>query len=267
MTLISRRKCQFNTSAVLSIAAAALLSTAAFADVNEVIEKNYDFSDNGRIQLSNINGDVKINACDCSQVSLRAEITASSQEVRERISINIEQSLDRINIKTKYKNKHNGWFRDAHSHKNERSEVTYTLDVPNGVSLDSIDLVNGDLDIKGVTGRLDADLVNGSLNTDGLTASTRVDMVNGNMTIRFDDLSNAKDIQLESVNGDIEVYLPSSADATIDAETVSGRISNEFGIEVIKHRYVGSEMQGTLGNGDTRIKLENVNGRIAVKSN
>ena len=107
--------------------------------------------------------------------------------------------------------------------------------------------------------------MNGSLKSDGLTASTKVDMVNGNMEIHFNDLSNAKRIELESVNGDIEIYLPSGADATIEAKTVSGRITNEFGIEVIKHKYVGSEMNGTIGGGDVQIELENVNGRIAVK--
>ena len=126
------------------------------------------------------------------------------------------------------------------------------------VNLNNIDLVNGNLTISGVTGSLNADLVNGSLKSDGLTASTRVDMVNGDMEIHFSDLSNAEDIKLEAVNGDIEIYLPSATDATVDAETVSGRISNEFGLEVIKHKYVGSEMRGVIGSGDVQIELENV---------
>ena len=179
--------------------------------------------------------------------------------MRDRISIEIKQSSNKLKIQTKYK-KNNGL-----SWNNNHSEVVYTLNVPNNVNLDSIELVNGDLELNGVTGRLDADLVNGSLKSDGLTASTKIEMVNGDMEIRFTDLSNAEKIKLESVNGNIELYLPSSADATIEAETVSGRISNEFGLKVIKHKYVGSQMNGVIGNGNIQINLENINGRIAIK--
>ena len=247
---------------ILTIALATAISGAALADVNETIEKTFDFDSSGKIELSNVNGNVTFNACDCSQVTLIANITASSQEVRDRISIDIRDSANKLSIKTKYKENRNRSWNNSHS------EVVYTLSVPNDVKLDEIDLVNGDLILNGVTGSLNADLVNGALQSDGLTASTSVDMVNGDMDIHFSDLSNAERIELESVNGDINVYLPSSANAnaTVNAETVSGRISNEFGMKVIKHKYVGSEMKGVIGGGDVRIDLENVNGRIAVKA-
>lgn len=235
------------------------LSHAAFADVTDTIERTISFDHDGRIQLSNINGNVTINACNCSEVTLLAEIEASSQEVRERILVEIDESQSELRIRTKYKKRG-----DRPSWNNERSQVTYTLSVPNQVRLDDIELVNGDLTIRGVSGELVADLVNGELESDGGTSSTRVNMVNGDMTIKFDDLNQAKHVDLDSVNGRIDLYLPANSNATINAETVSGRISNDFGIEVIKHKYVGSDMRGTIGNGDVRINLENVNGKIAV---
>ncbi|TQV72988.1 hypothetical protein FLL45_16125 [Aliikangiella marina] len=237
------------------------LSANATADVTDTIEKTLNFDSDGTIKLSNINGDVTIKACDCLQVTMTATISASSQEVRDRITIDIDESSDYLRIATKYaKNNERRW-------NNNRSEVTYDLSVPNAVNLDSISLVNGDLIVKGVSGELDAELVNGALKSDGNTSTTRVDMVNGDMEIRFSSLDNAKKIDLESVNGDIELYLPADADATIDADTVSGKIRNDFGLNVIKHKWVGSEMRGKIGSGKVTIDLENVNGRIYVKSN
>ena len=201
-----------------------------------------------------------VTACDCSQVNLKAKIIASNQETRDRISIDIDESSSLLRINTRYEENHGRRWN------NNRSEVIYTLSVPNDVSLDDFELVNGDLTIKGVKGELDAELVNGELTSDGNTSTTRVNMVNGDMEIRFTSLDNAKKIDLESVNGDIELYLPANANASIDADTVSGRISNDFGIEVIKHKWVGSEMRGKLGSGDVNIDLENVNGKIRVKS-
>lgn len=260
MNKINPHKDNLKKSAIVLTLLTASLAGTAFADVNDTIEKTFDFDRNGNIQLSNINGDVTISACDCSKVTLIANISTSSQEERDRINIEIEESSNSLSIKTKYKNRNN------YSRNNERSEVTYTLSVPDDVRLNRIELVNGDLDITGVTGALDAELVNGNLKSDGLTSSTRIEMVNGNMDIQYGNFDKVKTINLESVNGDIKLHLPAGTNATVNAETVSGQISNEFGMEVIKNKYVGSEMHGSIGKGGIKIALENVNGHIAVNS-
>jgi DUF4097 and DUF4098 domain-containing protein YvlB len=77
--------------------------------------------------------------------------------------------------------------------------------------------------------------------------------------------SAARDeISLSSVNGTIEVFLDGSAE--IEAETVNGRIRNDFGIEVKKGKYVGSSMSGSIGGGGPAIEIETVNGGIRVSS-
>ena len=236
------------------------ISMAATADVSDTIEKTFNLNSDGKIRLKNINGNVTFKACDCSQVTMVANISASSQEMRDRISIDIDDSSDRLSIKTKYKkNRGSSW-------NNQHSEVVYELQVPNTVNLDGINLVNGSLKISGVSGELDADLVNGNLDSDGLSSSTRVKMVNGDITLKFTDLTNADKVDLESVNGKIEVYMPAHADVSVSAETVSGQISNEFGLNVIKHKYVGSEMKGNVGSGRVTLNMDNVNGKIALKS-
>jgi DUF4097 and DUF4098 domain-containing protein YvlB len=70
---------------------------------------------------------------------------------------------------------------------------------------------------------------------------------------------------LNSVNGSVELVIPSDANAEIEASTVSGGIDNDFGLHVNHHRYVGHDLRGDIGSGSTRIKLENVNGRINIR--
>jgi len=236
-----------------------LLATAASAEITDVIEKSIDFNDDGRISLSNINGNVNISSCDCSQVHLVATITASDQETRDRIEVKIQSSKKRLSIETKYAKRERGY----HS-RNNHSEVVYELKVPNRVNLDEIELVNGDLEVNGVSGKLSADLVNGELISDASMSDTQVSMVNGDIKISFQDLSNVSRIKLESVNGDIVVRVPSGSNLDVSAETVSGNISNEFGLKVHKGRYVGSDMHGTLGDGRVSLTMENVNGRIKL---
>jgi DUF4097 and DUF4098 domain-containing protein YvlB len=84
------------------------------------------------------------------------------------------------------------------------------------------------------------------------------------MDARFDQLAGAS-VELSSVNGSVELTIPSDAKAEIEASTVSGGINNDFGLHVNHHRFVGHDLHGELGAGGTRIKLENVNGRIEVR--
>lgn len=233
----------------------------ASADITDVIDKSYDFDNDGRISLSNINGNVTITACGCDQVNLIARVTASDQETRDRITVDINASQSKLSVKTKYSKKD----REYHN-RNNHSEVVYELSVPDNVELDQIELVNGDLTITGVTGKLDADLVNGELKSDGMTSDTEVSLVNGDMQITFENLSNASKVKLDSVNGDIVVNLPGDANVEVSADTVSGKISNDFGLTVNEGRYVGSDMRGVIGDGSVRLTMENVNGRIKLKS-
>ena len=70
---------------------------------------------------------------------------------------------------------------------------------------------------------------------------------------------------MHSVNGPMTVTIPSNADADIEANNVNGGISNDFGLSVRSHHFVGHDLRGTLGKGGVHFALENVNGSIAIR--
>jgi DUF4097 and DUF4098 domain-containing protein YvlB len=72
-------------------------------------------------------------------------------------------------------------------------------------------------------------------------------------------------VELKSVNGSVELTMPSDANADLEASTVSGGIENDFGLHVNHHRWVGHDLRGEIGNGRTRVRLENVNGHIEIR--
>jgi DUF4097 and DUF4098 domain-containing protein YvlB len=132
------------------------------------------------------------------------------------------------------------------------------------MQLDSIDLVNGDLVMTGVEGGVEADSVNGTIRAEGVAGDVILATVNGAIELDASTLGGGDELALDSVNGSIEVVLPASADASLDAETVNGAIHNDLGIEVRKGQYIGSSMHGTLGSGAGRLSIETVNGPISV---
>jgi hypothetical protein len=252
---------KINKNLTLTALFIASFTTIASADVTEVIKKQYAFDQDGKIELSNINGDVSIIACGCNEVNLIATITASDQATRDRIKVDIDSSESNLSVETKYIKQKDSFF-----NRNSHSKVTYDLSVPNDVFLKDISLINGDLNISGVTGKLNADLINGELKSDGMTSSTKINMINGNMDITFESLENAHKIKLESINGAIIVRIPSDANVKVAAETISGNISNDFGIKVHKGRYIGSDMHGVIGDGSVKLSMNNINGRIKLKT-
>ena len=71
-------------------------------------------------------------------------------------------------------------------------------------------------------------------------------------------------LTLSSVNGKITLGVPPSVGADVRASSVHGRISNDFGLEVERDRYIGSKLNARLGSGGPNIKLSTVNGSIDI---
>jgi DUF4097 and DUF4098 domain-containing protein YvlB len=138
------------------------------------------------------------------------------------------------------------------------------LTVPRTARLDEIKLINGSLDVTGVAGEVRASLINGRLIARELSGPAKLSTINGRLDAQFGRLSTSP-ITLKSVNGSIELTLPSDSHAEVEASTVHGGISNDFGLGVRHHEYVGHDLHGELGGGGTRIRLENVNGRIEIR--
>ncbi|MEM1201906.1 MAG: DUF4097 family beta strand repeat-containing protein [Acidobacteriota bacterium] len=240
--------------ALVLVAAMPALATAAERQWSQ----SYPLGDGGRVSLSNINGNVVIEGTDGAEVVVDATLTGDAETV-DAIEIAVDASADRVSIETVYPRTRRGsWGRKG------GGSVEYRLQVPRGVELDEISLVNGSLELEGITGEVEASLVNGSLTARGLAGNAELSTVNGALEVYVDRLGGGQDLELDSVNGSIDLYLPSSADADLDASTVHGRIRNDFGIEVKKGEWVGASMRGQVGSGAASVSLETVNGSIEV---
>ena len=226
----------------------------------EEFHQNYPITPNGRIELDNISGAVHISVWDRPEVKVDAIKSADSKERLDEAHIEIDARKDFLSIKTKYPN-HDHTFSWG-SHDNPAS-VEYTLTVPRGVSLDEIRLINGSLDVTGVSGEVHASCINGHLEARNLAGRAELSTVNGRLDSSFDRLPESS-IKLNSVNGELALTIPSDSQAEIEASTISGGIDNDFGLHVNHHRFVGHDLKGELGNGGPRIKLENVNGEIEI---
>lgn len=249
--------------AVLGTACALFLfAVGAYASDNdraytEEFHQTYALTPDGSVDLSNINGNVHISTWDRNEVKVDAVKYADEKEELEEAHIEVNSGKDYLSIRTKYPD-HDNW--EHH----RAASVEYTLTVPRTARLDKISLVNGSLDVTGVSGEVRASLVNGRVEASNLAGRTKISTVNGRLEARFDQLPKDS-VELESVNGGVRLTIPSDSNAELEATTVSGGIDNDFGLHVNHHHYIGHDMRGELGNGGTRIHVSDVNGTVDIR--
>ena len=232
-------------------------------ELREEFHQTYPLSATGRVSLENINGGVQIKVWDRAAVQVDAVKKAYKQQRLAEAQIQVSSTEESIRIATEYPYQNQNFRNDERRYDNP-AIVDYTVTVPRKAMLDSIELVNGSLDIDGVEGSVKASSINGRLNARGLSSDARLSTVNGPLEATFMQLNEAKPISIGSVNGNVTLIIPSNANATIRAGTVHGSISSDFGLKVKHGEYVGHSMDGQIGTGGPKIKLGNVNGAIRI---
>ena len=248
---MSRRIAGVLVGVLLCVAALPL----AAEPVKENFDKTYPIAANGRVSLSNVNGSVQVTVWDQNTVRVQAVKEAESSGDLANLRIEVKDTASSVAIETRY---------PSTSGSGHHLSVEYTLTVPKDVSLDKFELVNGGLTAAGIGGLLKARLVNGEAKLTGLTGSIDAHAVNGELSVELDALGRGQQVELETVNGGIELRLPAAVGAEVHAKTVNGHLSNDFGLPVNKHEYVGADMTGTIGSGGADVRLQTVNGKIRL---
>jgi len=230
-------------------------------ELREEFHQTYNLSPTGRVSLENINGGVQIKVWDRAAVQVDAVKKAYRRDRLNEAKIDVNATEENISIKTEYPDRDQYFRSDRYDNP---ATVEYALTVPRKAVLESIEMVNGSVDIEGVEGNVKASSINGRLGARGLMGEARLSTINGQLEATFTQLDESKAISLNSVNGSVTLIIPSNANASVRASTVHGGITSDFGLKVKDGEYVGHSMDGQIGTGGPRIKLGNVNGGIRV---
>src|SRR6266567_2311946 len=181
--------------------------------LTEEFHQTYVLTADGRVELDNINGPVHISSWDQNQVKVDAVKYADTKERLDEAKIEIDSRSDSLSIRTRYPDHNQNWNWGSH---NNPASVEYTLTVPRAARLDEIKLINGALDITGVSGEVNASCINGRLEAQNLAGRSRLSTINGHLDARFDQLATHS-VELSSVNGSVDLTIPSDSRAEIEA--------------------------------------------------
>jgi hypothetical protein len=122
--------------------------------------------------------------------------------------------------------------------------------------------VNGTVEAQGLEGEVEAHTQNGAVRIE-TTGVARASTVNGPIRAKIGAKSWSGTLALESVNGRVEVELPSDIGAELRADTVHGSV--RVGPKMDGARVEYNHVEGRLGKGGGELRLRTVNGPIDVR--
>jgi hypothetical protein len=239
---------------LLALSACTTLHANRIETPKPEFRQTYALNPNGRVVVQNLYGDVDIQAWDRDQVLVLAFKKSSDPRRLDDARVVVDSSGDLVSIRTQY----------AGADAEHPASVDYRIMVPRGANLENVKLINGGLSISGVSGPVKASSVNGSIHAEHLQGQADLSTVNGRLEAGFARVSRCNAINLSSVNGPIQLSIPSSAGALVEAKNLSGGIESAFG-----HPWRGSDghqLKALVNHGGAQIRVKNVNGGILIRA-
>src|SRR2546425_4333206 len=169
-------------------------------ELREEFHQTYPLSANGRVSIENINGGVRISVWDQNEVKVDAVKRAYRRERLEEAKIEVNTTADSIRIKTEYPERDQTFTNDEGRRYNNPATVEYSLTIPRRARIESVEVINGSLDVDGAEGDVKASSINGYVKARALTGEVRLSTVNGGLEATFTRLDEAKPVSLNSVN-------------------------------------------------------------------
>ena len=129
-----------------------------------------------------------------------------------------------------------------------------------------LNTVSGDIDAEGLSGEINAESVSGDVTTvNGRFQRAKLNTVNGDIVFHAVLLDDGR-LDVETVNGSVDVDFGEDVSARFDIETFNGSIRNCFGPESVKtSRYTpGRELRFTEGDGSGRVTIQTLNGSVRL---
>ncbi|HKE88116.1 MAG TPA: hypothetical protein VKB50_30375 [Vicinamibacterales bacterium] len=210
------------------------------------------------------NGGVAVRGWDRSETRVRARITVydDSREAAEKLAKEITITTNGGRIRA------DGPERDRRSRSRWNDDrywnVAYELQVPRKADL-SVDATNGGIDVQDVRGRVDAHTVNGGIAMSDVGGEIRGETVNGGLHVELaGEKWDGPGLDLKTVNGGVDLRVPSGFSGELDARTSNGGISVDFPITVSGLINNRRQITATLGSGGPRLRLSAVNGGISI---
>lgn len=144
------------------------------------------------------------------------------------------------------------------------SRARVDLKVPAGIAIDSIRIVDGQLTLEGLSGRVAADVRQGDIRAAGIAGIVRLETGFGDVIVERATLTGGGLLRLRAFNGSVRLALADQpVNARILALTFNGKI--ESNLPLARRESFGPKFaEATFGTGEPVISIDSVTGNITI---
>jgi DUF4097 and DUF4098 domain-containing protein YvlB len=264
-------------------------SGATAAQVKQVSEKVFAFQPGGELTIQSQNGGITIEAWDKPQarIQITREVRAGSNEqaasLMKELRANVTVEQGRIAIESQYpKRSESVGFLELFGQHVSALNIHYYVQVPSKTDLHlattngevqvrgivgqvATKTLNGGIEVASVAGPVRVSTTNGSIRILGVDGSAKAVTTNGTVTAEFRSVSDGGPIELSTTNGDVMLMLPSGIKASVNAETMTGRVSVGYSLQRDEGSRGYRSVKGKIAGGGTPLILRTTNGNIVIR--
>ncbi len=246
----------------------ALLFGAMAAAAQEPIRFEWkgDLAAGQRLDIYNINGDVKAEPADGFEAAITVQIQGTRPDP-STIRIDVVRATGGVTACTIYQG-----FTDPEVCTAEKGpsthlrssdvKVSYSVKVPAGVKL-TVHTVNGGISAELPESEIRANTVNGRV-TVSTGQAVEANVVNGSILASLAGVEWTGARTFHTVNGSIDVEVPAAVNGSVRASTLWGWITTDFPIRVWRG-IVGSWVTGDLNQGGPLLEMTTVSGSVHLR--
>lgn len=154
------------------------------------------------------------------------------------------------------------------------------IQVPVNTSLKLSTVNGGNIVVEGVSGEIDVNNTNGAVTLNHVSGSVVAHALNGKLTALLDKVTANKPMSFSSLNGNVDVTLPSDVKANVKLKTDNGEIYTDFDVKVdsstrplVEENRSGARyrvkldktVSGTINGGGPEIQFTTFNGNIYIR--
>ena len=225
--------------------------------------RTYKIAEKGRFELINVNGKITAEPTNGAEVIVEGRRSAkgsSDEAAKEMLAkLEIREEVGESTVRVESRPPRMSGF-GGH-------EIEWTIKVPKGVIVD-LRTVNGGVRLNNLANEIHAKTTNGGVRGENITPSViEASAVNGGVEFSLGSpLDSTDSIDLETVNGGVQLELPSESKATIAARCVNGGV-NVDDLDIAREEQATDfdkrrRLNGTMNGGGGNVKLNTTNGGI-----
>jgi DUF4097 and DUF4098 domain-containing protein YvlB len=154
---------------------------------------------------------------------------------------------------------------DSDAKEVEVDSVSGNIELTGKAERGHLETVSGNVRARGLGGQIKFETVSGDVDAEnGDYREISAGTVSGNINLRGKPSKDAR-VDVESMSGDVHLYLPADVSAHLRASTFSGSIRSDFGTVKDEDHGPGSSLDASIGGGDARVNVETFSGDLEIR--